>query len=53
MKWPPTICWTAPKTINGKRHNQVKSYGGKSDKRWEDLSPIKNKKDIYRKTFSD
>ena len=29
MKWPPTLCWTAPKTINGNRHFQVKAYGGK------------------------
>jgi len=46
MKWPPTNCWTAPKTINGNRHYQVKSYGGKYDKRWVDLFPAKNKKDI-------
>ena len=31
MKWPPTLCWTAPKTINGNRHFQVKAYGGKND----------------------
>ena len=48
MKWPPTNCWTAPKTINGYRHYQVTSYGGKSDKRWVDLFPTKNKKDIVR-----
>ena len=36
MKWPPTNCWTAPKTINGNRHFQVIAYGGK------------NKKDIKR-----
>ena len=29
MKWPPTLCWTSPKTINGNRHFQVKAYGGK------------------------
>ena len=32
MKWPPTLCWTAPKTINGDRHFLVKAYGGKNDK---------------------
>ena len=48
MKWPPTNCWTALKTINGHRHYQVKSYGGKSNKRWVDLFPTKNKKEIIR-----
>ncbi|WP_348659913.1 TIGR02450 family Trp-rich protein, partial [uncultured Prochlorococcus sp.] len=48
MKWPPTNCWTAPKTIEGNRHYQVKAYGGKNDKRWVDLFPTKNKKDIKR-----
>ena len=48
MKWPPTNCWTAPKTIDGHRHYQIKSYGGKSDKRWVDLFPTKNKKEIIR-----
>ena len=48
MKWPPTLCWTAPKTINGNRHFQVKAYGGKNDDRWVDIFPTKNKKDIKR-----
>ena len=48
MKWPPTNCWTAPKTVKGNLHYQVKTYGGKSDKRWVDLFPTKNKKDIIR-----
>ena len=48
MKWPPTNCWTAPKTIDGNLHYQVKAYGGKSDKRWVDLFPTKNKQDIIR-----
>ena len=43
MKWPPTNCWTAPKTIEGNRHYQVKAYGGKNEKRWVDLFPTKNK----------
>ena len=46
MKWPPTLCWTAPKTINGNRHFQVKAYGGKNEGRWVDIFPTKNKKDI-------
>jgi len=46
MKWPPTLCWTAPKTINGNRHFQVKAYGGKNEERWVDIFPTKNKKDI-------
>ena len=48
MKWPPTLCWTAPKTINGNRHFQVKAYGGKNEDRWVDIFPTKNKKDIKR-----
>ena len=48
MKWPPTLCWTAPKTINGNRHFQVKAYGGKKEDRWVDIFPTKNKKDIKR-----
>ena len=48
MKWPPTLCWTAPKTINGNRHFQVKAYGGKNEYRWVDIFPTKNKKDIKR-----
>ena len=48
MKRPPTNCWTAPKTIDGHRHYQVKSYGGKSNKRWVDLFPTKNKNTIIR-----
>ena len=48
MKWPPTLCWTAPKTIKGNRHFQVKAYGGKSKNRWVDIFPTKNKKDISR-----
>ena len=48
MRWPPTLCWTAPKTINGNRHFQVKAYGGKNQDRWVDIFPTKNKKDITR-----
>ena len=48
MKWPPTLCWTSPKTINGNRHFQVKAYGGKNEDRWVDIFPTKNKKDIKR-----
>ena len=44
MKWPPTLCWTAPKTSNGNRHFQVKAYGGKNEDRWVDIFPTKNKK---------
>ena len=48
MKWPPTHCLTAPKTIHGNRHFQVKAYGGKNEDRWVDIFPTKNKKDIKR-----
>ena len=44
MKWPPTLCWTAPKTINGHRHFQVKAYGGKNEDRWVDIFLPKIKK---------
>ena len=50
MKWPPTLCWTSPKTINGNRHFQVKAYGGKNEDRGGDIFPTKNKQDI--KTIS-
>ena len=43
MKWPHTLCWTAPKTINGNRHFQVKAYGGKNEDRWVDISQPKIK----------
>ena len=48
MKWPPTKCWTSPKTKNGNRHFQVKDYGGKGNKRWVDLFPTRNKKQLIR-----
>ena len=48
MKWPPTNCWTAPKTIDGNRHFQVKAFGGKNPNRWVDLFPIKNKHLLIR-----
>ena len=48
MKWPPPNCWKAPKTINVNLHYQVKSYEGKSEKRWVYFFPTKNKKDIIR-----
>ena len=48
MKWPPTNCWTAPKTIEGNRHFQVKAFGGKNLNRWVDLFPIKNKDVLIR-----
>ena len=46
MKWPPTLCWTSPKTINGNRHFQVKAFGGKNEDRWVDIFPTKNKKAV-------
>tara|TARA_A100001035_G_C27456261_1_gene352512 strand:+ start:80 stop:289 length:210 start_codon:yes stop_codon:yes gene_type:complete len=48
IKWPPTQCWTAPKTINGNRHFQVKTYGGKGENRWVEIFPTKDKKIIIR-----
>ena len=48
MIWPPTLCWTAQKTINGNRNFQVKAYGGKNEERWVDIFPTKIKKDIKR-----
>ena len=43
MKWPPTLCWTAPSTKNGNRHFQVKSFGGKNDNRWVELFATRDK----------
>ena len=48
MKWPPTLCWTAPRTTKGNRHFQVKAYGGKNKNRWVDIFPTKDKNDIRR-----
>ena len=42
MKWPPTLCWTAPSTKNGNRHFQVKSFGGKKNNRWVELFATKD-----------
>ena len=43
MKWPPTLCWTAPNTQNGNRHFQVKSFGGKKENKWVVLFATKDK----------
>ena len=51
MKWPPPNCWTSPEKLNGNRHFQVKNYGGKGDKRWVELFPTRDKKDIFRISF--
>ena len=51
MKWPPSKCWTSPVTKNGNRHFQVKSYGGNGEKRWVELFPTKNKKNLFRISF--
>ena len=51
MKWPPTKCWTSPKSENGNRHFQVKNYGGKGDNRWVELFPTKDKKKIFRISY--
>ena len=48
MRWPPSPCWTAPNTIDGNRHFQVKTYGGKNKNRWVDIFPTKNRKNITR-----
>ena len=44
----------SPKLLDSTKNNRRKSslsskaYGGKNDKRWVDLFPTKNKKDIQR-----
>ena len=48
MKWPPTNCWTSPKTLDGNRHFQVISYGGKNKNRWVEIFPTRNKNRIIR-----
>ena len=53
MKWPPTLCWTSPTTKNGNRHFQVKSYGGKKDKRWVQLFPLKDKNSLVKISWDD
>ncbi len=53
MKWPPTLCWTSPSTINGNRHFQVKSYGGKKDKRWVQLFATRDKSVLIKISWID
>ena len=53
MKWPPTLCWTAPFTKNGNRHFQVKNYGGKKDNRWVELFPTRDKYQLTRISWKD
>ena len=48
MKWPPGNCWTSPKSVNRNRHFYLKNYGGKKDKRWVELFPTRDKKNIIR-----
>tara|TARA_Y100001933_G_C18584935_1_gene391336 strand:- start:167 stop:376 length:210 start_codon:yes stop_codon:yes gene_type:complete len=53
MKWPPTLCWTAPYTEKGNRHFHVKSFGGKKDIRWVKLFATRDKKLIIRVSWTD
>tara|TARA_Y100001978_G_scaffold125596_1_gene112017 strand:+ start:152 stop:367 length:216 start_codon:yes stop_codon:yes gene_type:complete len=53
MKWPPTLCWTAPSTTNGNRHFQLKSYGGKKDKRWVQLFAARDKSVLIKINWND
>ena len=53
MKWPPTLCWTAPHTKNGNRHFQVKSFGGKKDDRWVELFATKDKDILIKISWKD
>ena len=53
MKWPPTLCWTAPYTKNGNRHFQVKSFGGKKDNRWVELFATKDKDLLIKISWKD
>ena len=48
MKWPPSICWTAPRTIKGNRHFQVKRFGGKKKNRWVELFATKDENELIR-----
>ena len=53
MKWPPTLCWTAPCTKNGNRHFQVKSFGGKKDYRWVELFATKDEDLLIKISWKD
>ena len=53
MKWPPTLCWTAPITNNGNRHFQVKCYGGKKDNRWVELFATRDKDLLIKISWKD
>ena len=53
MKWPPTLCWTAPNTKNGNRHFQVRSFGGKKDNRWVELFATKDEDILIKISWKD
>ena len=53
MKWPPTLCWTAPSTKNGNRHFQVKSFGGKKENRWVELFATKDEDLLIKISWKD
>ena len=53
MKWPPSNCWTAPKTINGNRHFYLKNFGGKKDKRWVELLATKDEGFLIKISWQD
>ena len=53
MKWPPSNCWTAPKTINGNRHFYLKNFGGKKDKRWVELFATKDEDLLIKISWKD
>tara|TARA_B100000965_G_scaffold11459_1_gene8790 strand:- start:11 stop:241 length:231 start_codon:yes stop_codon:yes gene_type:complete len=53
MRWPPNAAWTSAKKIQGYRHFEVKSYGGKKDDRWVDLTPVNNKEILIRVKWSE
>ncbi len=53
MKWPPTLCYTAPYTKNGNRHFQVKSFGGKKNNRWVELFATRDKELLIKISWQD
>ncbi len=44
MRWPPNKAWTSSKPIEGFRHFEVSSFGGKGEERWVELFAILDEK---------
>ena len=53
MRWPPNKAWTSSKPIDGYRHFEVSSYGGKGDERWVELNAVMNDQIKFKLPWTD